>query len=55
MTTLGQYGKGIAAAVGAAAVALQPHYGGQWWFALILAAEAAVGVIFVSNTPKGGS
>lgn len=50
---MSQYAKGIAAAVGSATVALQPHYGGQWWFALILAAQAFAGVVLVTNTPKG--
>lgn len=49
------YAKGIAAAVGAATVALQPHYGGQWWFAILLAVQAAAGVTLITNTPKGGT
>lgn len=53
------YGKGIAAAVVSAVLALQTYYGSQHWFVAVLAAAGALGVIGVPNTPKpptsGGS
>lgn len=48
---MNQYAKTIAAVVGTTVTALQPHYGGQWWFSILIAALTAAGVYGVSNSP----